>query len=69
MSHIHRRGDATRHHEVWPPEPLIEALMYRAALLTLAALAVFSTGCERTPVDADDTLKPIEGVNVAQVTL
>ncbi len=43
--------------------------MYRAALLTLAALAVFSTGCERTPVDADDTLKPIEGVNVAQVTL
>jgi hypothetical protein len=32
--------------------------MYRAALLTLAALAVFSTGCERTPVDADATVDP-----------
>ncbi|MFY7922909.1 MAG: hypothetical protein ACOVSI_10885 [Gemmatimonas sp.] len=32
--------------------------MYRASLLTLAALAIFSTGCERTPVEADTTVDP-----------
>lgn len=32
--------------------------MYRPSLLTLAALAVFTTACDRTPVDADDTVDP-----------